>query len=99
MAKEYIEREAALKKSHLMMIGNYIGEFVGVDDIKKIPSADVVEVVRCKDCRYFFCGHCLHPSNRVTTMVPDFGEHYSFKSDLRVSENHYCGYRAGRVTL
>lgn len=64
MAKEYIEREAALKKSHLMMIGNYTGEFVDVDDIKKIPSADVVEIVRCKDCKHLkitFIRECDHP--------------------------------------
>lgn len=85
MAREYIEREAALKKSHLMMIGNYTGEFVDVDDIKKIPSADVVEVVRCKNCKH--CdpenGHCDHI---LGTSLP-----FSRKSD------DYCSYGERRV--
>lgn len=25
--------------------------------IKKLPAADVVEVVRCKDCKYYLLGH------------------------------------------
>ena len=25
-----------------------------------VPAADVVEVVRCKDCRYYFFGDCTH---------------------------------------
>lgn len=27
---------------------------------KAIPAADVVEVVQCKDCRYYFFGDCTH---------------------------------------
>ena len=29
-------------------------EFVYTEDIEKLPAADVVEVVRCKDCIYAF---------------------------------------------
>ena len=43
---EYIEREAAL--SALL----YVRERNPIEDIKSIPAADVVPVVRCKDCRY-----------------------------------------------
>ena len=28
------------------------------DDIKSLPSADVVEVIRCKDCKYWKEGKC-----------------------------------------
>ena len=58
--KEYIEREAAMEaiKNHkceskivysieeaLYCVGQEIGEA-----IRSVPAADVVEVVRCKDC-------------------------------------------------
>ena len=62
---EYIEREAALNASRIVYIEclyedeeNYlegeIGNFhvVFARDIKAIPAADVVEVVRCKDCKH-----------------------------------------------
>ena len=48
MPKEYIEREAAL---------NAISKGRGCENvcsrsIKRIPAADVAEVVRCKDCKF-----------------------------------------------
>lgn len=54
---EYIERDAILEsiaKKHGTR--NDIEEQTALDiwdGIKKIPTADVVEVVRCKDCKYF----------------------------------------------
>ena len=32
--------------------GEFWDEAVLCEDIRKIPAADVVEVVRCKDCEY-----------------------------------------------
>lgn len=60
MAKEYIEREALLKKlSSIVVTDDFNGTMLayGIDiatDIilKTSPAADVVEVVRCKDCRF-----------------------------------------------
>jgi hypothetical protein len=49
MAKEYIEREAALK---LLKDDERYG-YLGSVDIQSIPTADVVEVVRCKDCMHW----------------------------------------------
>lgn len=51
---EYIKREDALKKAVEESVGedeytNYKW-IVYVKDLNAIPSADVVEVVRCKDC-------------------------------------------------
>ena len=76
--KEYIEREAVIKtiKNHkceskvvysieeaLYCVGQEIGKAIG-----NVPAADVVEVVRCKDCKYWKCyggqyaddGECWH---------------------------------------
>ena len=52
MPKEYIERKAALRS----ILGqppdaHYPGWYA--DLIKGIPAADVVPVVRCKDCKHY----------------------------------------------
>ena len=54
--KEYIEREALIEK--LMNLDppgfeHSIAGKVAIQVILASPAADVVEVVRCKDCRYF----------------------------------------------
>ena len=49
---EYIEREAAIRvvngQSSLTMTRSSL-----IDSISKLPAADVVPVVRCKDCKYW----------------------------------------------
>lgn len=57
-----------------------------------MPAADVVEVVRCKDCRYCFEQTCHEPRNRILFHVPDFGNHYHYAGRIRVPENHFCGF-------
>lgn len=48
MPDEYISREAALEIT-TRTCGDYAAAFA---EIRKLPAADVVEVVRCKDCKY-----------------------------------------------
>ena len=67
---EYIEREALLReieRREALMVGD---KLVSVDAMKSFiknrPAVDVVEVVRCKDCRYFGLNdenvpYCLNP--------------------------------------
>lgn len=43
------------------------------------PAADVVEVVRCKDCNHYIAGFCTRDINGRTNM-------------FRMSENDYCSY-------
>ena len=43
------------------------------------PAADVVEVVRCKDCNHYIVGFCTRDINGRTNM-------------FRMSENDYCSY-------
>ena len=54
---EYIEREAVLRHKRKMNGVDFATEFwdeaVLCEDIRKIPAADVVEVVRCKDCEHW----------------------------------------------
>lgn len=55
VGKEYIEREAVLDKRRKVTEYDEAAfamsyQAVPVEDIETIPAADVVEVVRCKDC-------------------------------------------------
>lgn len=48
---EYIEREAILKHTTSVEVGAFSEwDVVKVEHIKNAPAADVVEVVRCRDC-------------------------------------------------
>lgn len=61
---DYIEREAALAQTREINIAEvgYRHRCIDPQAIKEIPAADVVPVVRCKDCLYgsengFICGN------------------------------------------
>lgn len=56
------------------------------------PTVDVVEVVYCENCRYFFDDCCNHPKNIVAYRVPDFGKHYAYAEGIKVEPDHFCGY-------
>lgn len=48
MADEYISRAEALEIT-TRTCGDYAAAFA---EIRKLPAADIAEVVRCKDCKY-----------------------------------------------
>ena len=52
MADEYIRRSDTLKGVELFQCGLAEIEAVQTDYIERLPAADVVEVVRCKDCEF-----------------------------------------------
>lgn len=54
MAKKYIEREAFLW--HIKKNAPYIYHLIGTMALV-FPTADVDEVVRCKDCKFFEDAH------------------------------------------
>lgn len=54
---EYIKREEALEIVKRTS-GDYATAFA---EIRKIPTADVVSVVRCKDCKYAY----INPSGAI----------------------------------
>lgn len=45
---------------------------VSKDLVKKIPTADVVEIVRCKDCKYFVSEICRHDLAMNLICADDF---------------------------
>ena len=52
--KEYIEREVAIKaiENDCLELVYYTKEDA-IQCVKAIPAADVVEVVRCRECKYW----------------------------------------------
>lgn len=90
---EYIEREALkcenLEKYMTVMevntkeYGNQI--VVAVDDLMYLPTADVAEVVRCKDCIYYrkmaTGGLCMCGDKKT-----------SYAADFYPKENDFCSY-------
>ena len=75
---EYISREAVLAHKWEVRVCDQndpdpVSEVVSVSSILRIPAADVVEVVRCKDCKYRddddFCTGRGYPNGAV----PDDG--------------------------
>lgn len=65
MADEYIRRDFALAGTELYKYGEMEIEAVSADHIQRIPAADVVPVVRCKDCKHRTeFGNCGHPRQK-----------------------------------
>ena len=74
MADEYICKADAKDALQEKVFHNLTDEFYGaMQAIDELPSADVVQVVRCKDCRHFLPPHaCLHDDGMVTAQKDDF---------------------------
>lgn len=60
MSKEYIDREEAIKilEQYDLSSGSTLGCHSGaiecaISAIEMLPAADVVEVVRCRECKYW----------------------------------------------
>lgn len=106
MPKEYIEREAAINaiKRYGTINGSSLGYHSGAVDcaistIEAFPVADVVEVVRCKDCKYakeltqaeeqIYTNDCImctqiHPDgNRIAMFLNGFCSYGERKDGLK----------------
>ena len=81
MAKEYIEREAAEKELMYAMVGTGY-QSRAIDAIKFMPTADVVEVVRCKDCVHY----CLQ--------TVDGGRYCELLKFNSFTDNGFCSFGA-----
>lgn len=82
MAKEYIEREALIKKLEDKII-NPQTAFVNnvlIGLLKEAPAVDVVEVVCCYKCQHYNPANCSD----------GFG--WCEKTNYGVTDEHYCSY-------
>lgn len=84
MIKEYIEREAAKRELLSWAVCMNHPEYLMKDDalhvIDSIPAADVVEVVRCRECK-----HC-DPENHHCD------HHMGTAAPLRRKPDDYCSF-------
>jgi hypothetical protein len=82
---DFIDREK-LKQNIRIMPRTTHPELVLYSLVQKIisnePSADVVEVVRCKDCKHLIAEKmlCTHIRNRI------------FNTGFTTFSNHFCSY-------
>ena len=93
---EYIERGALLEKS--------INGIVAAIDVLYAPAADVVEVVRCKDCQWYqpdtdwgideTTGKRDHSKIVKKPYGECHGQNFHFTEDgfLRVGDDDFCSY-------
>lgn len=90
--KEYIEREAVIEaiKNHkckskvvysIAEVAYCVGQEIG-EAIRSVPAANVVEVVRCKDCKHAIIVDDVFPEDEVACSL--------LSQD--VACNNYCMY-------
>lgn len=72
---EYIEREAAKR----LLVSDYA--YAAADLLDKVPTADVVEVVRCKKCRFRKCA-----------VESEGGVLVCLQSGMEIRKNDFCSY-------
>lgn len=99
MAKEYIEREALLEDIEKSVVistrseDEANAELRGVrkilDRIKSAPTADVVEVVRCRDCVYM-----VKHWGKVLCAKRVYSDDYSVKVLTPTNLDNFCNYGA-----
>lgn len=94
MAKEYIERGAAIE-----FVEQYTPHLEGETTLQcvesalqNVPAADVVEVVRCKDCKHWE----RSPTVGFEPISPDGSCErlwaYHDAERCMTAENHFCSY-------
>ena len=70
--KRYIDANKAKEVFHYKTGGSSFDSFI--DDV---PTADVEEVVRCKDCKFAYKNRFL-------------GEYYCKKTNCKIKQHHFC---------
>lgn len=85
MGKSYIEREA-LKRVYMGKGKDKLRLATVINELELAPAADVVEVVRCKDCVYYtsYDRACTYENGMILGVNKGEG---------------YCSYGERRVTL
>ena len=88
MMTDYIKRTDAVKiaEKYGLAKGSVLGRHTGLADciardISELPTADVAEVVRCKDCEYL-----------VNTTINANGFLICGISDMEIAPDDFCSY-------
>ena len=62
--------------------------FIKADDLFSAPTVDAVEVVRCKDCKWYKEGKYLAPNKFCYRLKDRSGEHIGYN----FSDDDFCSY-------
>lgn len=89
---EYIDRNELKKMVRFSGHGMYYDAY----EVQEMPNADVVEVVRCKDCKH---SELLFFADNGTTRIVHYkcGSHLSMGMAQEVDENDFCSYGERRA--
>ena len=94
---DLINRQDAIDGKIPIQLSNgveiYNDEAVPVDYLKHLPTADVVEVVRCKDCKHYDDGLCRRWKYSHVTSEDSFCSGAEWES---LQETDYCSYAERR---
>lgn len=80
---DYIKREDAIKMAGNMAEAIPLPKTVVKEVFNRIPPVDVVEVVRCKDCKYM--------ENRKTWLACTFWSADPYEQ-ATIEKNNFCSY-------
>lgn len=86
MATDYISRDYAVENMENFPFDTEHDKNAAIHLVRElVPPADVVEVVRCKDCRYFHNGYdekcCINHKGVVVTDENGFCHHAERRAD------------------
>ena len=87
----YIDADKLLEKVHALELphpygGEYHIDIIHAYDVRNAPTADVVEVVRCKDCKHW----------GGTTYGFVCRKFSGIDTKICMGADHYCSYGEGR---
>lgn len=92
MAKEYIEREAAKRELLSWAVCMNHPEYLMRDDalhvIDSFPAADVVEVTRCRECKWYMPGDLFTDIMFCHRLKKDNGK----PAKYNYCEDDFCSY-------
>lgn len=81
---EYIEREALMEVVNNLRFGKHLNKEAALNlmerAINNLPAADVVAVVRCKDCKWHANRLCYHPRFDYVCEIPPTARTFEFCS-------------------
>lgn len=107
MSKEYIEREAAIAKCNKLLDNAYscpnpsalegvtiVRDLILMNCETGVPTADVAEIVRCKNCRF-----SSEPTaaSRYDLYCNNYDVCFCERDQRIVCGTHFCGYGAVKI--
>ena len=90
MKDEYIRKQDAIDAISIDGI-NCHEELVDIWTIEHIPAADVVEAVRCRDCKHVCC-RIYHGWQEPIYTCTHLRSRWNTDNDLEVNPDDFCSY-------